>query len=414
MNNRRNFIKNTSLGLLGLKAALGKATYNQPIGDIKTFSQSKNDDQLFALVKKSLLLSKELVYLNTGSLGPSPGWLVNRISTLMNELESNPVGNNWGELGKQMEAVRQKVADFINAQKEEIILTRNTTEGINLIGSCLKLQKGDEILTTTHEHGGGENGLIYLAKNQGAVLRKMDLPMPLVDKDELIDFIKKQIRPKTKVLMLSHINTITGLKMPFPEIAEVTRPKGILLIADGAQAPGMVNVDVKKLGVDIYATSGHKWLLGPKETGFIYIRKAIQQQIKSVFTQTGITAYTASAGTRNVATIIGFGEILDWHQLIGKKKIENRCKKLAQYCRQQLTEINNLHIISPKSEELTAGIVSVILKKGESKDIFHQMREKHIIIKKLPILNALRFSTHIFNTKTEVDKMVTALKDMMR
>ena len=203
----------------------------------------------------------------------------------MEELESNPVVYNWGELGNAMEEVREKVARFIGTDKANIILTRNTTEGINLVGSCLDLKPGDEILITNNEHGGGECGLIYLAKRTGANIKKIEMPLPVQDKEQLIDLIRSNITSKTKVLLLSHVTTLTGLRMPWKEITEFTRSRGILSIADGAQAPGMLKVDVQYLGIDIYASSGHKWLLGPKETGFLYLRPAIQERIKPVFTQ---------------------------------------------------------------------------------------------------------------------------------
>ena len=120
------------------------------------FLMAENDDELFKLVRKQLLIPTDRIYLNTGSLGPSPLVVIDSVSSLTRQLEMNPVGENWGALGNQMEAVRKKVANFVNAGLEEILLTRNTTEGLNLIGQSLNLNKGDEILTTTDEHGGGE------------------------------------------------------------------------------------------------------------------------------------------------------------------------------------------------------------------------------------------------------------------
>ncbi|MDZ7648696.1 MAG: aminotransferase class V-fold PLP-dependent enzyme [Cytophagales bacterium] len=118
------------------------------------------------------------------------------------------------------------------------------------------------------------------------------------------------------------MNTITGMLMPFTEIVKITRPNGIYLIADGAQAPGLVHVNVKELGVDAYSASGHKWLMGPKETGFLFIRKEFQELVQSVFTFSGLTAYSASSGTQNVSTIIGLGLALDFHNRIGTGKIQ--------------------------------------------------------------------------------------------
>jgi selenocysteine lyase/cysteine desulfurase len=406
MKTRRHFLKKASLGFLGLNALPvfnSSKTFSPLLEDL---AKVQNDDILFQLIKDSLLLPKEMIYLNTGSLGPSPRQIVDEVSSAMHELESNPVGNNWGHLGQRMEAVRQKVADFIGAEKEEIILTRNTTEGINLVGSCLNLQAGDEILTTHHEHGGGENGLFYLAETKGAVVKKVDLPMPAVSAEQVVEVIKKGITEKTKVVMLSHISTITGLRMPFEEVAALTRPKNILLIADGAQAPGQIKVDVKQLGVDLYACSGHKWLLGPKETGFLYMRKEVQEQIQAVFTRGSYNAYSAASGTRNVATIIGLGKALDFHQTVGVQKIEDRCRSLAVYCEKQLKELKGLKVISPSDPKLSTGIVSVLLDKASNREIFEKMKQNNIIIKLLPKYNALRFSHHMFNTREEVDELV--------
>lgn len=413
MKTRRHFLKKASLGFIGLNTFPFVDHKNSNYPSLKALATLNNDDTLFKLVRESLLIPEDMAYLNTGSLGPSPRQILDEVATAMHELESNPVGNNWGDLGKKMEQVRQKTADFIGADKEEIILTRNTTEGINLVGSCLDLKPGDEILTTDHEHGGGENGLFYLAETKGAVVKKVEMPMPASNAQQIIEIVQKGITNRTKVVMLSHIATITGLRMPFKEIAEITRPRNIILIADGAQAPGQIVVNVKDLGVDVYACSGHKWLLGPKETGFLYLRKDIQEQIQSVFTRGSYNAYSAASGTRNVATIIGLGKTFDFHQTIGRQKIEDRCRSLAEYCEKQLEGMKGLKIISPSAPGLTTGIVSVILGEASNKEVFEKMKHENIIIKLLPKYNALRFSLHMFNTKEEVDRMVTALERML-
>jgi selenocysteine lyase/cysteine desulfurase len=413
MKTRRHFLKKASLGFLGLNTLPFLPAKANALS-LEQLAKIQNDDILFKLVRDSLLLPEGMIYLNTGSLGPSPRQIVDEVSSAMHELESNPVGNNWGHLGQQMEAVRQKVADFIGAEKEEIILTRNTTEGINMVGSCLDLKPGDEILTTNHEHGGGENGLFYLAETRGAVVKKVEMPMPAASAEQVIDIIKKGITVRTKVVMLSHVSTITGLRMPFEEIYQITRPKNILLIADGAQAPGQMKVDVKKLGVDLYACSGHKWILGPKETGFLYVRKEIQEQIQPVFTRGSKNAYSAASGTRNVATIIGLGKALDFHQTIGPQKIEDRCRSLAVYCEKQLRELKGLKIISPSDPDLSTGIVSVLLDETPNREVFEKMKQENIIIKLLPKYNALRFSQHMFNTREEVDVLVEKLGKMVK
>ncbi|HKK77030.1 MAG TPA: aminotransferase class V-fold PLP-dependent enzyme [Saprospiraceae bacterium] len=413
MNKRRSFLKKASMGLLGVHT-LPLFSSRQKEISFADFARAKNDDTLFRLVRESLLLPEDMVYLNTGSLGPSPRQVVDEVSAALHELEKNPVINNWGPLGQKMEAVRSQIAEFIGASEAEIILTRNTTEGINLLGTCLEVKPGDEILTTHHEHGGGENGLFYLAETQGAIVKKVDLPLPATSTRQIVDLIQAGITARTKVLMLSHVSTITGLRMPFWEIAKLTRPRGILLVADGAQAPGQLSINVEALGVDLYASSGHKWLLGPKETGFLYLRKELQERLQPVFTRGSNKAYSAASGTRNVATIIGLGAVIQLHQIIGPEKIEQRCTDLARYCRAQLSELEGIQVISPSDPELCTGIVSVSLdEKFSNRAIFQKMKEKNIIIKVLPKYNALRFSMHLFTSEMDIDKMVDHLKRLL-
>jgi selenocysteine lyase/cysteine desulfurase len=361
-------------------------------------------------VRKQLLVPENRIYLNTGSLGPSPVQVIDAMHTYTRQLEMNPVGENWGPLGNQMELVRKKVADFIHADVEEVILTRNTTEGLNLIAQSLDLKKDDEILTTTLEHGGGKVGLEFLVKTKGAVLKKMELPLPAKSVEEIVRAIVKNITSKTKLLMLSHVNTVTGMLMPFEDIAKITKSKGIYLIADGAQAPGLTKVDVKALGIDAYSASGHKWLMGPKETGFLYLSKSFQEKVQPVFTSSGFATYTASSGTRNVATIIGLGEALDWHTSIGLDKIEQRCLELRAYCVGELKKLKGLKIISPEAKELSTGIVSFSLDTAKNTEVFNKLKEQEIIVKLLTQYNAIRISCHMFVSKQDIDKFIKALR----
>jgi selenocysteine lyase/cysteine desulfurase len=409
---RRSFIKKSLAGFLGLMSFPGLAEAASH-SDFSKIIAGKSDDEIFALVRKQLLLDKDIVYMNTGSLGPSPRMVVDKVNEAVHQLERNPVTENWGPLGKEMEAVREKAAKFINADVNEIILTRNTTEGLSLVGSTLKLNKGDEILTTNHEHGGGEVGLKYMAEKNSVELVKIEMPLPAKSKEQIINLIKDSITPNTKVLLLSHVVTITGMRMPIKEIANITRKNGILFMVDGAQAPGMLAIDIKKLGVDVYATSGHKWLMGPKETGIVYLRKDIQNRINPVFLASGNASYSASSGTRNVANFIGLGETFAWHEIIDKNKIEDRVLELSAYCRELLTEVNGLEIISPTDKSLASAMVSVRLLGTKNQDIYNAMKTNNIIIKLLPKYNALRFSMHMFNTREDIKKLVGQLNTLL-
>ena len=402
MTSRRQFLHQAGwLGLVPVLPELGTITSYEP--DLMT------DDALFALIRKQLLIPANRLYLNTGSLGPSPLVVMDAVHAAMRELEMNPAAENWGPLGQRMEAVREIIAGYIHAEQEDILLTRNTTEGLSLVAQSIVLEPGDEILTTDQEHGGALVGLEYTTQNQGAHIRKMSLPLPTTGTDQILEVIRANLSDKTKMLLLSHVNTITGLVMPFAEIAKITRPRGIILVADGAQAPGQIPVDVSSLAVDAYATSGHKWLLGPKETGFLYVHPDLRPGIRSAFTQSGFAGYSASSGTRNVATIIGLGAAIQWHQEIGIERIRQRCLDIRNYCRERLQTLPGIEVISPDDESLSCGIVSYTLRDAKNNEVAQKLKDQDIIIKVLPGINGNRISCHLFVSKEDVDRFVEAL-----
>jgi isopenicillin-N epimerase len=403
---RREFLKGAAIGAVGL---LGASSARAGQGAVD-FANIVTDDALFAQVKKSMLLPENMAYFNTGTLGPSPAFVIDNVCATMRELEANPALGNTGPIGSQMDRTRELTAKFIGADVDEIILTRNTTEGINNVCSGLTLSPGDEMLTTTHEHGSAENGLEYLALTQGAVISKFDMPMPARDKQQIIDLVKASITDKTKLMMISHVITVSGLRMPIKEIAEIARERGIFFIVDGAQAPGMLDVDVHDLGCDVYAFSGHKWTMGPKETGILYIRKDAQEKVVSAFTLGGNGAYSKSSGTRNFAIIIGYGDALEWLMKIGKQRIEKRCLELADYCREQLKTVKNVTVLSSYDPELASAIVTVSLDKVPNKQVYDIMWDADIIPKAIEY-NALRISNHMFTTNQDVDRLIKILRE---
>ena len=402
MSSRRTFIQKA--GLLAGASVLHNLT---PAHARASFTSIAEE------TRSQLIVPSGRMYLNTGSLGPSPKMVIDAVVQAMYTLEKNPVSENWGALGNQMEIVRKKVADFIHADVNEILLTRNTTEGLSLVCQVLALNQGDEILTTNLEHGGGETGLEYLVRTKGASIIKVTLPLPPEDPQEIVREIEKAITPRTRLVMLSHVNTVTGVLMPLAEIAKLTASRGIFLIADGAQAPGLVPVDVHALGVDAYASSGHKWLLGPKETGFLYLRKDFQPLIQPVFSSGGYSSYTQSSGTRNVATIIGLGAALDWHTSIGVDKIRDQTLVVRNHCLEGLKKIGGLKILSPENKAMATGMVSFELLNTINSDVYNRLKEQEIIVKILPQHNAIRISCHVFVSVGEIDKFLAALQKII-
>jgi selenocysteine lyase/cysteine desulfurase len=271
------------------------------------------------------------------------------------------------------------------------------------------LKPGDEILTTTLEHGGGEVGLEYLDKTRGAIVRKVELPLPPRSADEIVSAVEKALTPATRLVMLSHVNTVTGVLMPLAAISRITSSRGIYLLIDGAQAPGLTPVDVKAIGADAYASSGHKWLLGPKETGFLYVRNGFPAPVAPVFALYGFEAYTQSSGTRNVALHIGLGAAIDFHSRLDINKTAAYAVDLRNYCLEGLRQVKGIRVISPEDPALYTGILSFELLNKKNSDVFSSLRDRNIIVKVLPQHNAIRISCHVFVSRADIDQFLAEL-----
>jgi selenocysteine lyase/cysteine desulfurase len=429
---RRSFVKSLAAAAMAAPFVpeLGQALSMQ-LDQLRAQLQAIGNDQaLWQRVRGEFLLDPGLIHLNCGSLGASPRPVIEAVASYLRQLESDPVHNEWGGLGEGMEEVRAQAAAFIGAQIDELALTRNTTEGMNAIADGLDLKKGDEVLTTNHEHGGGMVCWQSLASRRGVKIRYLEMPVPLRDQAQFLELVEQHITRRTRVCSFSHVDTITGAQLPLAGIARITRPRNILLVCDGAQAPGMLQVDVKALGVDAYASSSHKWMLAPKGCGLLYIRKEVQKRVRPTLLYDGYGAYTASVGTRDVAQILGHGVAMDFHNAIGRHRVEARCRELNRFMREGLLKIPALKLLTPEQPELNSGMATFALdeNKGRNAEIAGRLFKEHRIIVKAAQgtyayvpdqdaprqnYNALRFSTHIFNDEAQVQRTVELLARML-
>lgn len=371
--------------------------------------RGQDDTAFWRRVRSEFLLNPGYIHLNCGTIGLTPRVVVDAVTGFLWEIEGQPQAHVFGGDSRQRrEQVREAAAEFLGAKLGETALTGNTTEGMNAVALSLSLNPGDQIVTTNHEHPGGSVCWEHLAERDGVEIVKIAMPAPVRDRTQILELVERHLTPRTKVCSFSHICTVTGLVMPLAEISQLTRPRGILLVADGAQAPGMLNVNVKDLGVDTYASSSHKWMLSPKGCGLLFIREEVQDRVNPLMLRSGYDVYTASYGTRNVPTILGHGVAMDFHNTIGRDRIEGRCRTLRRRLRERLSEVPTLHMLSPEDESMVGGILTVSLERGSHHEVRTRMLEDHQIILKTgrADYNAIRFSTHIFNSENDIDRAV--------
>jgi selenocysteine lyase/cysteine desulfurase len=354
-----------------------------------------------------------LIYLQTSSLGPTPRPVMESAIAAWKQIELNPSFFGYGEQRRAMDEVRAKAAAFIGCSTNELVLTNSTTEGMNWTAQGLKLAAGDRVLTTDQEHPGGRACWDYVVHRHGVALDVVAIPPDEHDTRAIVDRIAKAITPRTRVLSFSHILTSTGLRMPVAELSELARSRSCIAVVDGAQAGGGP-INVKELGCHVYATSGHKWLLAPPGTGFLYLNQELGDAIQPISLQSGRTAYSHSSGTRSIPSVLGMGAAFDYLSAIGLSRIEAHNLALRNRLYAALQSMPKLKVISAPPGPLASALLTYRLPDDINCTAFRdRMRNKHHIELKdtsKSLINGNRVSTHLFNSEQDVDALVAALK----
>ena len=403
----------TSLGLSNIKSFLGDS---DKVNDETTLALPIDIDKDWDELRKLFPLTYSRNYFNTGGIGASPKKVVDAV--YHNMILSETRGD---EKRKSLKNVRSKVAKFLNANPKNIAFTRNTTEGMNIIARELSFKEGDEIVLSTHEHIGGASPWVMLQKEIGVKLKLVDLDL---SGEQNLELIKNSISPKTKLVCISHVTCTTGMKLPVNEIVKLCKEKGVYSCIDGAQAIGMMPVDLGTMNPDFYVCSGHKWLLGPKGTGIIYIGDKAFSEMKPLFSG----AYSDSDfnlskrlldfvgnpsrleyGTRNIPLIMGLEAAIDFVDELNLETLSKRNKELARYLVEKLSENPKIEIISPLNDEFSTSMISFRVKGKDYLRVRNTLTKTYLQRVRAIYendLNAVRVCIAIYNNKEQVDQLV--------
>ncbi|MCH8317053.1 MAG: aminotransferase class V-fold PLP-dependent enzyme [Bacteroidetes bacterium] len=415
---RRNFIHYlSSAAFIGFISPHFPLKANGKDDLLQKLKSAGSEEEFWKLVRNQFPLTKKRTYFNTATVGPSPYPVLETIKEVSTRMET------WGEYYSTDDA-RESLAKFVNVTKEEISLTHNTTEGINLVAWGLPLKRGDEVIMTTHEHVGNALPWLNRAKLHGIVLKTFT---PAITADENLNLINDLIGKKTKVIAVPHITCTTGLVLPVKQIAELGHDKGLFVFFDGAQALGSTVVDLEDMGVDFYATCTHKWLLGPNGTGFLYVKKALLDVLQvygvGAYSESGWelseheqtlegyvpTAHRYDYGTQNAAIYQGVVEAVNFMNGIGIKKAEARGKALSKYLQDNLLKLEDkIEMLTPTEDASRGCIVGFRLKNMDYHAFGKLAGKNNFRIRLVPEagLHSIRISTHIFNSYEEIDRFL--------
>ena len=361
-----------------------------------------------------LLLPDGYVHLQTGGVGAMPRPVFDATVAAMTAVEADPAGETYGPGIGRIDKVRGKAAQLLNCGADDIVLGSSATTGMFLVAQGLELRPGDRILTTDHEHPGGRLGWEWVARRYGVQVDTLAISPAAADPQAIIDQFAAAIRPETRVLSFSHILFTTGVKLPAAGLCQVARDRGCFAVVDGAQSAGAMPVDVAAMGCHAYSASGHKWLMGPKGTGLLYLDQALGEQLDALPLQAGRQANSDSTGIGNIAGMHGLGAAIEYVQGLGPEAIETHNLTLRGELFDALSELPGISIPSPRGGPTVSANLTFCLPVGAD---HHAVRRnlllRHKIYLRVVDLSGfigLRASLHCYNRSEDVTALVEALK----
>jgi selenocysteine lyase/cysteine desulfurase len=371
-------------------------------------------------------------HLNTGTFGPSPRVVTDELIKayeLVGEYGAfSPVVRQRIERDGY-ERARARVADLLNVSRDEITLTRSSSDGICIVAYGLDWRPGDEIVITDQEHSSGELPWFVLHRRFGVNVRVVRVaPEPA----ETLQHFADAITPRTRLVFASHVCSTTGERLPAKEICALAHAKNVLVAIDGSHAVGQFAVDVRHVNPDFYVACGHKWLLGPQGTAMLFVARQHLEMLQPSWIGWGAQKdYTenlatlsfeplASAGRFEFGTkpwplYLGLARAIQFIQEIGLDAIEGRVSQLAEDFKAQLARLPGVTLVTPASAPRSSGLVSVLVPDfagGDLREFF--WNHGRILVSSHKVQKRVRFSIAFFNTQTEIEYALDALSSLRR
>ncbi|NYZ78521.1 aminotransferase class V-fold PLP-dependent enzyme [Candidatus Micrarchaeota archaeon] len=381
---------------------------------------------------------KPIIYFDSGCVSLRPRQVMHAMNEYYEEYPAC-AGRSIHKLGKKVSdklaEARRTFAKFLGARKaEEVIFTRNTTEGINLVAHSLKFSKGDVVITSDREHNSNLLPWQLLSKRSG-VEHKIVYSTDNMEFD--LEKFKEMMNDNVKLVSLVHSSNLDGYTLPAAEIVKIAHENGSLVMLDGAQSAPHRQVDVRKLDVDFFALSGHK-MLGPAGTGVLYGKCELLEEMEP-FMLGGDTVQNSTynsyvllkppekfeAGLQNYAGSIGLAEAARYIEKVGKEKIEKHEHELNKLISERLLKIKSASIIGPKQVELRSGVVSFNIEGMNFHDVAVMLDENNIMVRSGQhcvhswfnahnIPGCVRASLYLYNTIDEAGKFLDVLAGIAR
>ena len=377
-------------------------------------------------LRSQFLLRKDITYLNFGSFGACPKPVFAEYQRFQLELESEPVQfiafNGINYLKKSREAL----AEYVGCESDDLVYVTNPSYGINIVAKSLRLNPGDEVLSTDLEYGALDRTWNYYCNRSGARYVRQPISLPLTSKEQFISDFFAGLTSKTKAIFISQITSATALIFPVKEICEIAKSRGLLTIVDGAHVPGHIPLNLSALQADVYTGACHKWMCTPKGCSFLYVKKELQHLFDPLVVSWGYESKTPSSsrfldyhqtqGTRDFSAFLTVPAAIDFLKENNWDAVSAACRNLAQKNLPRFCELLHSTPLADPADEFMGQMCSIPIKTDAPENLQRRLFEKYQI--EIPVMRQdnrvlLRYSIQAFNTQSDLDMLHQALSEII-
>jgi len=377
-------------------------------------------------MKSQFLLDNNITFLNHGSFGACPKPIFEEFQRLQLELEQEPVNFIQKKLPVYLKEAKKPLAKFIGCDAEDFFFTPNPTFAVNTIMRSLNLQKGDEILTTNHEYGAMDRTWNFYCKKSGVKYIRQEISLPIISKEQILEEFWKGYSSKTKVIFLNQFSSSTALIFPVKEICDKAQQLGLITIVDGAHVPGHIDLNIHELNPDFYTGTLHKWMLAPKGSSFLYVKKEFQADIDPLVVSWGYESLAPSdsqfldyheyQGTNDHSAYLCTPKVIEFLEQNNWQEKSKDCRKIVLDNYKRFCDLVDTKPICPISEEFLGQMASFPIrteKPMELKDLLYTKYKIQIPIMPLNGTIYMRYSINVYNSQEDLEVLYQAITDII-
>ena len=404
--NKRQFLKST-IGL-SLTPSLAQLLA-QP---------AKADDELYwAQVRKAYRIKPDYINLENGYYNILPEATLEKHIQHIRDVNYQGAYYMRTTQFPDRKAMSKLVADVVHCSPDDLILTRNTTESLDMIIGGFPWQVGDEAVFAIQDYGAMQDMFEQVARRHGVVLKKVSVPLHPANDEEIVELYANAITHKTKLLMVCHMVNVTGQILPIRKICDMAHAKGVEVMVDGAHAVAHFEFNLLDLACDYYGASLHKWLAVPLGVGMLYVKPEHVKKIWPVFAENEDAAKGIERlnhlGTNPVHAHLAIQDAVEFYLQLGPARKEARLRYLQQYWTQQVRHVPGIILNTPKDPKRHGAIANVGVAKLKPTELAKRLLDEHKIYTVAIDGNGVqgcRITPNVFTNTAELDQLVRALK----